>query len=286
MLLAQLVLKWAERLKPKPGETPLIVHSPAAALALADDLARLIDDMTTRQVPWEKLKTLVPENFDTYWQLTLEFLRIARRVLARAAAEKDKIDPAERRDRLIEAERQRLTLHDGAGDRGGLHRLDAGDRETARDHRGPAAGRGRAARSRHRPRRSLVEADRRKRERTTARVRSSSACHARAAARIGVARRCGGGSPTAMRASGSSPRRCGPPARPSAGRAARRGDARARAGTCRGDRGGERRGRGAGHRGRAARGGACRQHRRAGDAGPRARAPRQRRAAALEHRGG
>ena len=48
LLLAQLVLKWAEQLTPKPGEPPLIVHSPAAALALADDLARLIDDMTTR----------------------------------------------------------------------------------------------------------------------------------------------------------------------------------------------------------------------------------------------
>ena len=113
MLLAQLVLKWAERLKPKPGETPLIVPSPAAALALADDLARLIDDMTTRQVPWEKLTTLVPENFDTYWQLTLEFLKIAGEYWPAQLAEKDRIDPAARRDLLIEAERQRLTLHDG-----------------------------------------------------------------------------------------------------------------------------------------------------------------------------
>src|SRR3954452_10252637 len=43
LLLAQLVLKWAEQLAPKAGEPPLIVHSPAAALGLADDLARLID---------------------------------------------------------------------------------------------------------------------------------------------------------------------------------------------------------------------------------------------------
>ena len=33
MLLARLVLQWAERLKPQSGEPPLIVHSPAAALA-------------------------------------------------------------------------------------------------------------------------------------------------------------------------------------------------------------------------------------------------------------
>jgi ATP-dependent helicase/nuclease subunit B len=41
MLLAKLVLKWAERLRPRGGETPLVVHSPASALGLADLLARL-----------------------------------------------------------------------------------------------------------------------------------------------------------------------------------------------------------------------------------------------------
>jgi ATP-dependent helicase/nuclease subunit B len=54
LLLAQLVMKWAAQLKPAAGEPALIVHSPARALALADDLARLIDDMTTRQVPWAR----------------------------------------------------------------------------------------------------------------------------------------------------------------------------------------------------------------------------------------
>ncbi len=77
MLLAQLVLAWAQRLKPEKGEPPLIVHSPAAALALADALARLIDDMTTRQVAWERLNGLVPDHLDRYWQLTLDFLKIA-----------------------------------------------------------------------------------------------------------------------------------------------------------------------------------------------------------------
>src|SRR5215468_2109253 len=51
-LLARLVLKWAERIAPPVGEAPLVVHYPAAALALADDLAKLMDDMTTREVPW------------------------------------------------------------------------------------------------------------------------------------------------------------------------------------------------------------------------------------------
>ena len=60
------------------GGASLVAHSPAAALALADDLARLMDDMTTRQVPWDRLDGLVPDDVDEYWQLTLQFLKIAR----------------------------------------------------------------------------------------------------------------------------------------------------------------------------------------------------------------
>ena len=37
-----------------------------------------MDDMTTRQVPWDRLDDLVPDDLDQYWQLTLEFLEIAR----------------------------------------------------------------------------------------------------------------------------------------------------------------------------------------------------------------
>jgi ATP-dependent helicase/nuclease subunit B len=113
MLLARLVLRWAEQLKPQAGEPPLIVHSPAAALALADDLARLIDDMTTRQIGWEKLNGLVPDNLDRYWQLTLDFLKIAGEYWPAELNEQNRIDPAARRDLLIEAERIRLAANDG-----------------------------------------------------------------------------------------------------------------------------------------------------------------------------
>ena len=80
LLLTQLVTKWATspELHGVSG-TPLVAQTPAAACALADDLARLIDDMTTRGVPWDRLDDLVPDKFDQYWQLTLEFLQIARR---------------------------------------------------------------------------------------------------------------------------------------------------------------------------------------------------------------
>src|SRR5579883_539265 len=87
-LLARLVLKWAERIAPPAGETPLVVRHPVAALALADDLAKLMDDMTTREVPWQHLDGLVPGELDRYWQLTLRFLLIAREVWPGILAER------------------------------------------------------------------------------------------------------------------------------------------------------------------------------------------------------
>src|SRR5262245_1962074 len=114
LLLTRLVLQWAGTPDMRAaGQAPLVAHSPADALALADDLARLIDDMTTRKVPWAALDDLVPERFDAYWQMTLQFLRIAREAWPQILAERNAIEPAERRDRLIEAEAARLATVDG-----------------------------------------------------------------------------------------------------------------------------------------------------------------------------
>src|SRR5262249_48729282 len=65
LLLTRLVEKWsASEAVRRKGATPLVANNPASALALADALARLIDDMTTRQVPWDRLDTLVPGEHD------------------------------------------------------------------------------------------------------------------------------------------------------------------------------------------------------------------------------
>src|SRR5436853_7679704 len=114
LLLAQLILRWIATpgMRTESGQ-PLVANTPASALSLADALARLMDDMTTRQVPWSKLDNLLPPEHDAYWQKTLEFLRIAREYWPAELANLNKIDPAERRDLLIEAERQRLAMQDG-----------------------------------------------------------------------------------------------------------------------------------------------------------------------------
>src|SRR5882672_11529316 len=105
LTLAHLVAAWAKT----SLLSPLVVGGPASTLALAGDLARLIDDMVTRGVDWGALDALVPDQFDKYWQYTLDFLKIAREFWPAFLAETNRIEPAARRDLLIDAEAERLT---------------------------------------------------------------------------------------------------------------------------------------------------------------------------------
>src|SRR3984893_3159200 len=107
LTLARLVAMWAK----SPVSAPLVVGGPASTLALAGDLARVMDDMATRGVGWDALDGLVPDQLDKYWQYSLEFLRIARQAWPAHLKEIQKIEPAARRDLLIEAEAKRLTAH-------------------------------------------------------------------------------------------------------------------------------------------------------------------------------
>jgi ATP-dependent helicase/nuclease subunit B len=107
LTLARLVAAWAK----SPVSAPLVVGGPASTLALAGDLARLMDDMATRGVDWAALDRLVPDQLDKYWQHSLEFLRIARKAWPDHLQEIGRIEPAARRDLLIDAEAARLTAH-------------------------------------------------------------------------------------------------------------------------------------------------------------------------------
>jgi ATP-dependent helicase/nuclease subunit B len=112
LLLAQLIAAWAKQIRPgDPLQAPLVTGGPDSTLALADDLARLMDDMVTRKVDWRELDSLVPDALDKYWQLTLQFLTIARDTWPNILAAYGRIEPAARRDLLIEAEAARLTAH-------------------------------------------------------------------------------------------------------------------------------------------------------------------------------
>jgi ATP-dependent helicase/nuclease subunit B len=95
LTLARLVAAWAK----SPVSAPLVVGGPASTLALAGDLARLMDDMVTRGVPWEALDRLVPDQLDQYWQHSFEFLQIARAWLDHRRDQR--IEPATRRDLVV-----------------------------------------------------------------------------------------------------------------------------------------------------------------------------------------
>jgi ATP-dependent helicase/nuclease subunit B len=109
LLLARLILTWAASPDVQTTGAPLVANNPAVALALAGDLARLIDDMITRNVSWEAFEDgLVPTDLDRYWEITLKFLRHVRDFWPGILADLGKIEPAERRDFLIAAEAERL----------------------------------------------------------------------------------------------------------------------------------------------------------------------------------
>ncbi len=81
LTLTRLILDWGRTVRRSllalaPDEPLLIPASAADAARLAGDLARLLDDMETAGISWERLKEIVPEDHARYYQITLEFLKI------------------------------------------------------------------------------------------------------------------------------------------------------------------------------------------------------------------
>lgn len=80
--LAQLISLWKRNL-PRSisefhGENRLIAPaSPADAVWLARSLAELLEAMETEERPWSELDGLASADFAQWWQLTMEFLKIA-----------------------------------------------------------------------------------------------------------------------------------------------------------------------------------------------------------------
>jgi ATP-dependent helicase/nuclease subunit B len=77
---------------------------PAQAAALARDLARLIDQAHTERIGFERLAELVPAELARHWQITLDFLRIVTEHWPAILSAEGALDPALRRNRLIEAQ--------------------------------------------------------------------------------------------------------------------------------------------------------------------------------------
>lgn len=93
LLLTRLVLARS------PGET-----SVDQAARLAQELARLLDQVQTERLDWHDLAALVPDEMAAHWQLTLRFLAILSENWPRILAEEGASDPADRRNRLLAAQ--------------------------------------------------------------------------------------------------------------------------------------------------------------------------------------
>lgn len=111
--LGRLILAWRNRL-PKVvldihAESPLIAPaSPADAIWLARNLADLIDAMETEELDWDALDRLDAGEHALWWQLTLEFLKIARTYWPERLEELKQSSPARHRNAILQAETQRI----------------------------------------------------------------------------------------------------------------------------------------------------------------------------------
>jgi ATP-dependent helicase/nuclease subunit B len=108
LVLAQLVLQWAKRLSPAAQNERLITASPTVSLAFADELARVLDDLTIAGVPFERIAEVVPRDLDRYWEISRDFLAIVQREWPNILKEKSLLDPTARREALLAGEAERL----------------------------------------------------------------------------------------------------------------------------------------------------------------------------------
>lgn len=118
--LARLIEAWRNSL-PKAivdlhGGAPVIAPASAAdAVWLAKELSNLIGEVETAEADWEKLDTLVAEDYAGWWQLTLAFLKIARIFWPARLEELYASSPSRHRNAVLTAEATRMALDSHKG---------------------------------------------------------------------------------------------------------------------------------------------------------------------------
>ena len=94
LLLTRMILAW------KAGSD----ITPDQAVRLAGELARLLDQVQTERLDFANLRGLAPAEYADHWQDVLKFLEIATDHWPAILASQDCIDPADRRNRVLEAQ--------------------------------------------------------------------------------------------------------------------------------------------------------------------------------------
>jgi ATP-dependent helicase/nuclease subunit B len=100
LLLARLILGMGAG---RGGHAP----TPEQAVQLAAELARLLDQVHTEGLGFERLAALVPDDYATHWQMTLDFLAILTSHWPTILAEQGWMEASLRRNRLLDAQAER-----------------------------------------------------------------------------------------------------------------------------------------------------------------------------------
>ena len=98
LLLSRLIL----RLDAQRQDHGIKGMDPAQAVALATELASLLDQMQTERLAFSALEQVVPDQLAAHWQQTLDFLKILTEHWPSVLESEGCIDPADRRNRLLE----------------------------------------------------------------------------------------------------------------------------------------------------------------------------------------
>lgn len=100
LLLARLILGMGAG---RGGHAP----SPEQAVQLAAELGRFLDQVHTEGLGFDRLASLVPADYATHWQMTLDFLTILTNHWPAILAEQGWMEAALRRNRLLDLQAER-----------------------------------------------------------------------------------------------------------------------------------------------------------------------------------
>jgi ATP-dependent helicase/nuclease subunit B len=120
LLLAELVSRWSSAvdraaLKLSEDEGFTVASGAASVMALAGDLARLIDTLHLEAVPLSALSRLDAVDFQEMWRISATFLAIAGETWPRMLAERQRLDPVDRHAILVRAYAERLAREGSPG---------------------------------------------------------------------------------------------------------------------------------------------------------------------------
>lgn len=104
MSVTERLMLFTKIIMSKPADYGLEKMPAGQAVALAKELAGLMDMVTHQQLSFADLQKIVPDEYAVHWQETLKFLRIITAYWPQILADAGKVDAAERRNRLLQAQ--------------------------------------------------------------------------------------------------------------------------------------------------------------------------------------